>query len=152
MTGEYLFKTDVVDVIPYVGARYNQLTTDSFTTKANNEALFRTGKERQDIWQFPVGVRLNKTFVAGSGWAISPQADLAVVPVAGNTHANTTVRTYGVSATDTMNAQVMDRTSFNGQLGVKAQKGNVTWGVSYNIAASEHETGQAGMVSFKYAF
>lgn len=152
MTGEYLFKTDVVDVIPYVGARYNQLTTDSFTTKANNEALFRTGKERQDIWQFPVGVRLNKTFAAGSGWAISPQADLAVVPVAGNTHANTTVRTYGVSANDTMNAQVMDRTSFNGQLGVKAQKGNVTWGVSYNIAASEHETGQAGMVSFKYAF
>ena len=77
---------------------------------------------------------------------------MAVVPVAGDTHANTKVRTYGVSATDTMNAQVMDDTSFNGQLGVKMQKGNMTWGISYNLATSEHETGQAGTVSFKYAF
>lgn len=152
MIGEYLFKTDVVDVIPYAGARYNQLTTKSFTTKVNNEAMFSTGKERQDIWQFPIGVRLSKNFAVGSGWSVSPQADLAVVPVAGDTHANTKVRTNGVSATDTMNAQVMDDTSFNGQLGVKMQKGNMTWGISYNLAASEHETGQAGTVSFKYAF
>ncbi|MFH7826508.1 autotransporter outer membrane beta-barrel domain-containing protein [Kluyvera chengduensis] len=152
MIGEYLFKTDVVDVIPYAGVRYNQLTTKGFTTKVNNEAMFSTGKERQDIWQFPIGVRLSKNFAVGSGWNVSPQADLAVVPVAGDTHANTKVRTYGVSATDTMNAQVMDDTSFNGQLGVKMQKGNMTWGISYNLATSEHETGQAGTVSFKYAF
>lgn len=152
LLAEYRVQTDLVDVIPYAGARYNQLTTKSFTTKINNEAAFDTGKERQDIWQFPVGVRLNKTFGTDSGWAISPQADFAVVPVAGNTHAKTTLRTYGVSATDTMSAQIMDDTSFNGQLGVKAQKGNITWGVSYRLAASDHETGQAGIVSFNYAF
>ncbi len=154
VTGEYLISTPVMDIIPHVGARYNQLTTKAFDTKTDsNETLFKTEKERQNIWQFPAGVKLNKTFALDSGWALSTQADVAVITSTGNTNINSKVRTTGISATDTIFADnVVDKTSFNGQLGVKLQKGASTWGVGYNLNASEHNTGQTVIATYKLTF
>lgn len=154
VTGEYLISTPVMDIIPHVGARYNQLTTKAFDTKTDsNETLFKTEKERQNIWQFPAGVKLNKTFALDSGWALSTQADVAVITSTGDTNINSKVRTTGISATDTIFADnVVDKTSFNGQLGVKLQKGASTWGVGYNLNASEHNTGQTVIATYKLTF
>ncbi|MRS17019.1 hypothetical protein GJV06_19245 [Enterobacteriaceae bacterium RIT691] len=153
ITGEYLFSTDVMDITPYVGVRYNQLTTDGFATKNSaGEKVFSTETERQNLWQFPVGVRLNKTFTLSSGWTISPQADLAVVPVTGDTDSTSRVSAYGVNASDVIVTPVFDSTAFDGQVGVKAQQRNITWGLNYRVAASEHMTDQGVVASFKYAF
>ncbi|EBB6671647.1 autotransporter outer membrane beta-barrel domain-containing protein [Salmonella enterica] len=153
IAAEYLIETPVVDIIPHAGVRYNQLVTKELSTKAgNNEVVFNTERERQDIWQFPAGVKMNKTFALDSGWALSAQGDLAVIAAAGDTSANSKVRAKGIRATDTLSADVIDDTAFNGQLGMKLQKGNMTFGIGYNINASENITGQSVSATYKLAF
>ena len=80
------------------------------------------------------------------------QADLSVVPAAGDTKTKIDVRTPGVNASDSMKRRVMDTTSFDGVFGVEVQKDNVSFGLGYNIQASEHQTGQGVTASFMYKF
>lgn len=153
ITGEYLYNLSSIDIVPHAGVRYVQLKTERFdTTTQSGEKLFDTAEQKQNLWQFPVGVRLSTTYSLDSGWAVSPQADLSVIPVTGDTNAKTHIRTYGINASDTLSSTIVDDTSFSGQLGVKAQKGNVSFGINYNLDASEHQTGQGAMAVFNYNF
>ena len=150
---EYMVKTDVLDVMPHIGVRYMAVKTDSFTTKLEMGGdLFHTDSDLQHVWQFPVGVNLSKTIETESGWKVKPQADLSVVPAAGDTKTKIDVRTPGVNASDSMKRRVMDTTSFDGVFGVEVQKDNVSFGLGYNIQASEHQTGQGVTASFMYKF
>ena len=150
---EYMVKTDVLDVMPHIGVRYMAVKTDSFTTKLDMGGdLFHTDSDLQHVWQFPVGVNLSKTIETESGWKVKPQADLSVVPAAGDTKTKIDVRTPGVNASDSMKRRVMDTTSFDGVFGVEVQKDNVSFGLGYNIQASEHQTGQGVTASFMYKF
>ncbi len=150
---EYMIKTDVLDVMPHVGVRYLAVKTDSFSTKLDQGGdLFRTDGDLQHVWQFPVGVNLSKSFETESGWKIKPQADLSVVPAAGDTKTKIDVRTPGVDASDSMKRRVMDTTSFDVVFGVEVQKDNVSFGLGYNVQASEHQTGQGVTASFMYKF
>lgn len=153
ITGEYLIATSAVDIIPYAGARYNQPIVKGFETKnGDNQAVLKTDKERQNIWQFPAGVKLNKTFALDSGWALSTQADMAVIASAGDTQTSNLVHVAGINASDKVYADVTDKTSFNGQVGLKLQKGTMRWGVGYNLNASEHSTGQTISASYRLTF
>ena len=150
---EYMVKTDVLDVMPHIGVRYMAVKTDSFTTKLDMGGdLFHTDSDLQHVWQFPVGVNLSKTIETESGWKVKPQADLSVVPAVGDTKTKIDVRTPGVNASDSMKRRVMDTTSFDGVFGVEVQKDNVSFGLGYNIQASEHQTGQGVTASFMYKF
>ena len=150
---EYMVKTDVLDVMPHVGVRYMAVKTDSFSTKLDQGGdLFHTDGDLQHVWQFPVGVNLSKSFETESGWKIRPQADLSVVPAAGDTKAKIDVRTPGVDASDSMKRRVMDTTSFDGVFGIEVQKDNISLGLGYNVQASEHQTGQGVTASFMYKF
>ena len=150
---EYMVKTDVLDVMPHVGVRYMAVKTDSFSTKLDQGGdLFHTDGDLQHVWQFPVGVNLSKSFETESGWKIKPQADLSVVPAAGDTKTKIDVRTPGVNASDSMKRRVMDTTAFDGVFGVELQKDNVSFGLGYNVQASEHQTGQGVTASFMYKF
>jgi len=151
--GEYLIATEVLDIIPHAGVRYNQLTTDAFDTKnGQGERVFHTDKGTQNIWQFPVGVKVAKTFALDSGWTMSTQADAAVVAVTGDRESQNSLRTVGISGSDTLRAEVMDDTAFNGQLGVKMQKSDMTFGVGYNVNASQHDTNQTLSATWSLAF
>ena len=151
--GEYLIETDVLDIIPHAGVRYNQLTTEAFDTKnGQDERVFHTDKGTQNIWQFPVGVKVAKTFALDSGWKMSTQADAGVVAVTGDRESQNTLRTVGISGSDTIRAEIMDDTAFNGQLGVKMQKGTMTFGVGYNVNASQHDTNQTMSATWSLAF
>jgi hypothetical protein len=153
VTGEYLIATTAVDIIPYAGARYNQLVAKGFETKnGDSQAVFKTDKDKQNIWQFPAGVKLNKTFALDSGWALSTQADMAVIASAGDIQTSSLVRATGINASDKVYADVTDKTSFNGQAGLRLQKGNMSWGVGYNLNASEHSTGQTISASYRLTF
>jgi hypothetical protein len=46
----------------------------------------------------------------------------------------------------------MDDTAFNGQLGVKMQKGNMTFGVGYHVNASHHDTDQTMSATWSLNF
>lgn len=151
--GEYLIETGVMDIIPHAGVRYNQLSTDGFDTKnGQRERVFHTDKGTQDIWQFPVGVKVAKTFALDPGWKISTQADVGVVAVTGDRDSKNTLHTVGISSSDTLRAEIMDDTAFNGQLGVKMQKDNMTFGVGYNVTASQHDTDQIVSATWALAF
>lgn len=153
LNGEYVIDASVLNIIPHVGARYNQLTTDGFTTRvAGGEGVFKTDKTRQDIWQFPVGVRLNKTWALDSGWALSTDADMSVVFTTGDSDVTSKVRVTAIPASDSISAEVMDKTAFEGKLGVKMQKGNMIWGVGYSLDASSHNTGQQVGITYRYTF
>ncbi|QLA69331.1 autotransporter outer membrane beta-barrel domain-containing protein [Enterobacter pasteurii] len=150
---EYLIETNVLDIIPHAGVRYNQLTTDAFDTKnSQDERVFHTDKGTQTIWQFPVGVKVAKAFSLDSGWTLSPQADATVVAVSGDRESQNTLHTVGISASDTIRAEIMDDTAFNGQLGIKMQKRNMTFGVGYNVNASQHDTSQTVSATWSLAF
>ena len=95
---------------------------------------------------------VSKTIETESGWKVKPQADLSVVPAVGDTKTKIDVRTPGVNASDSMKRRVMDTTSFDGVFGVEVQKDNVSFGLGYNIQASEHQTGQGVTASFMYKF
>ena len=151
--GEYLIETDVVDIIPHAGVRYNQLTTEGFDTKnSQGERVFHTDKGTQTIWQFPVGVKVAKNVALDSGWTMSTQADAAVVAVTGDRESQNTLRTVGIRGSDTIRAEIMDDTAFNGQLGVKMQKGDMTFGVGYNVNTSQHDTDQTVSATWSLAF
>ncbi|EGI8585842.1 autotransporter outer membrane beta-barrel domain-containing protein [Salmonella enterica] len=151
--GEYLIETAVLDIIPHAGVRYNQLTTESFDTKnGQGERVFHTDKGTQTIWQFPVGVKVAKNFSMDSGWTMSTLADAAVVAVSGDRKSQNTLRTVGISGSDTIRAEIMDDTAFNGQLGVRMQKGDLTFGVGYDVNTSQHDTDQTVSATWSLAF
>lgn len=153
LRGEYLIDTGVVDIIPHAGVRFNQLTTKDFDTKNNqNDALFRTDKGTQNIWQFPVGVKLAKTFALDSGWDLRVHTDASVVTVTGDRDSENRLHTVGIRSSDIISAEVMDETAFNGQLGVKVKKGNMSYGVGYNVSASQHDTDQIVSATWSLAF
>lgn len=153
LRGEYRIETGVVDVIPYAGARYSQLKTDAFDTKSGSgEKVFHTDKGSQDIWQFPVGVKVNKTFALDSGWNLSAQADAGVVAVTGDRDIDSRLHAVGIRGSDAISAETLDDTAFTGQAGVKFQKGNMTFGVGYSVNASDHETRQGVTATYRLAF
>lgn len=151
--GEYLIETAVLDIIPHAGVRYNQLTTESFDTQnGQDEPVFHTDKGTQTLWQFPVGVKVAKTFALNSGWKMSTQADAGVVAVTGDRESQNTLHTVGIRGSDTLRAEIMDDTAFNGQLGVKMQKGNMSFGVGYHVNASHHDTDQTMSATWSLNF
>lgn len=153
LRGEYLIETRAVDVIPHVGVRFNQLTTRAFDTKNNQkDSLFHTDKGTQNIWQFPLGVKLAKTFALDSGWNLRTQADVALVATTGDRDSENRLHTVGIRSSDIISAEVMDETAFNGQLGVKVQKGNMAFGVGYNVNASQHNADQTVGATWSLAF
>lgn len=153
LTGEYLIGTQAVDILPHAGVRYNQLKTKGFTTKnTHREAVFTTQEETLNIWQFPVGVKLNKTFDLDAGWGLSTQADFAVITNAGDTQSATKVSAVGIDASDGISANVLDKTTFAGQIGVKLQKGDMRWGLSYSVNTSSHNTDQMVNAAWQLSF
>jgi hypothetical protein len=153
LTGEYRINTPLVEVTPHMGARYNHLTTDAFETHGSRrDSLFKTEQARQDIWLFPAGVKLSKAFALDAGWDLRAQADVGMIAAAGDTRTQSRIVAPGIHASDVIAADVVDSTAFNGQLGLKLQKGNMAFGVVYNITASEHTTGQTVGATYKFSF
>lgn len=83
LRAEYQINTDVVDILPHAGVRYTSLNTDSHKVRINGSTLNSVSSDTQDIVQFPVGVTLTKS-IDVSGWNIKPQADVSVIPAAGD--------------------------------------------------------------------
>ena len=153
LNGEYRVDASLLAITPHAGVRYNQIVTNAFTTKTRGgEAVFKTEKERQSVWQFPVGVRADKTYSLDSGWKLHAGADMSMVFATGDTRSTSKVRATGIRASDTLSAEVTDTTAFQGAVGLALQKGNVNVGIGYNMNASSHNTGQNVSITYRLAF
>lgn len=151
LRAEYQINTDVVDILPHAGVRYTSLHTDGYDLKVNGSTLNSVKSDTQNIVQFPVGVTLTKN-IDVNGWNIKPQADVSVIPAAGEKKAFTKVHFSGVDATDSVNTRIMDSTSWAGMVGVQAEKGNLNLGLNYGVQASSHETDQGVQFTLGWKF
>lgn len=151
LRAEYQIKTSWVDILPHAGVRYTALHTDSYNLKVNGSTLNNVKSDTQNIVQFPIGVTVTKNIEMG-GWNVKPQADVSVIPAAGNKNANTRVKFSGVDAWSDMNTRIMDSTSWAGMVGVQAEKGNLAFGLNYGVQASRHETDQRVNVGISWKF
>ena len=151
LRAEYQINTSVVDILPHAGVRYTALNTESHDLKINGSTLNSVASDTQHIVQFPIGVTVSKD-IAVSGWNVKPQADVSVIPAAGEKKNTTKVSYSGVNAVDSVNTRIMDSTSWSGMIGVQAEKGNFALGLNYGIQASSHETDQNVNVGFSWKF
>ena len=151
LRAEYQIKTNWLDILPHAGVRYTSLHTDSYNLKVNGSTLNSVKSDTQNIVQFPVGVTVTKNIDAG-GWNIKPQADVSVIPAAGEKKAFTKVHFSGVDAMDGINTRIMDSTSWAGMVGLQAEKGNLSLGLNYGVQASSHETDQGVRFTLGWKF
>ena len=151
LRAEYMISTPVVDILPHAGVRYTALHTDSYDLKVNGSTLNSASSDTQHIVQFPVGVTVSRD-IDVSGWTVKPQADVSVIPAAGDRNHTTKVSWAGIHATDSVNSRIMDATSFSGMIGLQAEKGNLALGLNYGVQASRHETDQRINVGISWKF
>lgn len=151
LRAEYQIKTNWLDILPHAGVRYTSLHTDSYNLKVNGSTLNSVKADTQNIVQFPVGVTVTKNIDAG-GWNIKPQADVSVIPAAGEKKAFTRAHFSGVDAMDGINSRIMDSTSWAGMVGLQAEKGNLSLGLNYGVQASSHETDQGVRFTLGWKF
>ena len=151
LRAEYQIKTNWLDILPHAGVRYTSLHTDGYNLKVNGSTLNSVKSDTQNIVQFPVGVTVTKNIDAG-GWNIKPQADVSVIPAAGEKKAFTRVHFSGVDAVDGINTRIMDSTSWAGMVGLQAEKGNLSLGLNYGVQASSHETDQGVRFTLGWKF
>ena len=144
--GEVLTKAGAVNVVPHVGLRFTQLSTDS----AN--ALYRTDVDDMNVFQMPVGVALSADFET-SGWTIAPKFDLSVVPTFGDKDAELKLGLAGVAATATDSVRVIDSNPVQAQLGINATNGAWGFGLNYKLGVgSEDRMNNSFNANVRYAF
>ena len=151
LRAEYQLNTNWLDILPHAGVRYTALRTDSHDLKINGSVLNSVEADTQHIVQFPIGVTVSKNFDAW-GWNVKPQADVSFIPAVGDKDMNTKVRFSGVDAVDSIDTRIMDGSSWAGMVGVKAEKGNLSFGLNYGIQASSHETDQKVQATIGWKF
>ncbi|MDR1777419.1 MAG: autotransporter domain-containing protein [Desulfovibrio sp.] len=151
LRAEYKIVTPVVDVIPHAGARYTNLVTDAHSVKSDSTVL-KADRVSQNIWTFPVGVAISKPISTGNGWRVKPSLDLAVIPAAGDLENKTKVRFTGTDGKAEMENRVMDYVSYMGGVGLEFGNDTVSFGLNYNLIASEHNTNHALFGTFRVEF
>ena len=151
LRAEYQINTSVVDILPHAGVRYTALNTESHDLKVNGSTLNSVASDTQHIVQFPIGVTVSKD-IDVAGWNVKPQADVSVIPAAGEKKNTTKVSYAGIGALDSVNTRIMDSTSWAGMVGVQAEKGNFALGLNYGVQASSHETDQSVSVGISWKF
>lgn len=151
LRAEYQIKTPVADILPHAGVRYTSLHTDGHDVKVDGSKVNSVKSDTQNVVQFPVGVTVTKN-IDVAGWKVKPQADVSVIPAAGEKKAFTKVGYSGIDATDSVNTRIMDSTSFGGMVGVQMEKGNFALGLNYGVQASKHETDQGVKIGLSWKF
>lgn len=151
LRAEYQIRTNRLDILPHAGVRYTALHTDSHNLKVNGSTLNNVKSDTQNIVQFPVGVTVTRN-IDVADWNVKPQADVSVIPAAGDKKANTRVKFSGTDSWSNVNTRIMDSTSWAGMLGIQAEKGNLAIGLNYGVQASRHETDQRVNVGISWKF
>ncbi len=154
LTAEYTFETDFMHITPHAGVRYMHVYTGSYDTKNTRGTVAQNKSDSQGVWYFPVGVTFSKDVAFDSGWTWTPSLDVGFIAAAGDLHANSVSSIPGVAGSTEYNMQNVDGFAFNGGVGfdlAHADNG-ISFGLKYNLQASEHETGHMLNASFRLEF
>lgn len=145
---EYKIATEMMDIIPHIGARYSHISMDDL----NLSGVLTAFSDNANIWQFPIGVTFAKDFATENGWNIKPALDLAVIPVAGDKDFAQDVAFTGVTGLASVESEIMDSVSGRAQLGVEVSKDQFYFGLDYAYqGSSDMDThGVQANIGFKF--
>jgi outer membrane autotransporter protein len=152
MRGEYKFATDAVDIVPHLGVRYTSLNVFDHDVKSGKEKIMSNDGSQQNIVIFPLGVSFSKDIETASGWDITPKMDLGVIFATGDVEATSKAYIAGVSGKAKHDVQVLDYTTFTGELGLAVKKDDWSAGLDYTLQASEHKTSHGLNATARFEF
>ncbi len=152
LRAEYTFKTDALNITPYVGVEYMSLYTNDYEIEMSGGTAFDGDSIHQSIWTFPIGVILSKEIETGSGWKFSPRLELGIIPAAGDVHANAYVKVPNADLSIETEARIVDDFSYMGSLGFDF--GNDDFGIrlDYTYIGSKHSSNHGVQASFRFDF
>lgn len=129
---ESTLKVGKANVVPHAGVRYVWAKSGNYDTKVDGKKIWNNKADATNTFQIPVGVAVRADVPTANGWIVRPQADVAIIPQAGDTKQKTTVTNFnGVS--DKLSGEFAGKFGTNVNLGVQADKGMATFGIRYGF-------------------
>ena len=124
--------TDAVKIVPHAGLRLIHSDSGSYDTELDGKKAFDNDTDAATLVQFPIGVAVRMDKQMDNGWNVRPQADLTMIPQAGDTSQSIKVTgTSGVS--DKVEGDFTGKFNTQMSMGVQAQKGKTTFGARYGM-------------------
>lgn len=151
LRSEYKIATSFLDLIPYMGARFNYFEIESFDTKDNNGIVYENKASYASTFGIPIGINVTKAFV-DDGVTYTPRASLGMQFTMGDLDVEQRVSIPSVGGHARMENEIFDPVTFMGGIGLGVAKDNVTFALDYSIGASEHTTSHQVMATFGYRF
>lgn len=152
--GLYRFNFENAIVIPFAGIRYGHYHTESYDSHYNGSHSLSTSSLTNEIWEFPVGVEVEKTFdIGNNGWKMTPKLGLGVKFSAGDLEGEHDVQVAGVVGQTSLKSDVADSVTFQGSLAINFVDGETTTlGLEYSYNGSEHLQSHGVNAVFRYNF
>lgn len=128
------------------------LSQDTYTTSVG----MTYDQDSQDLFLLPAGMTFTVELKVGS-WNVKPMAELGVVINIGDKDTKETISytptgENATTAQDVVSYTVVNGTSLIGKLGIQAEKGNLTFGVSYQYQKSGDTSDNRFNVNVRYRF
>lgn len=136
--GQHAFKAGVFTFTPSVGVRYSHLETDAMTIGAVN-----VEKQKQDLIQVPLALRVTAGETNAAGWQLAPFFKVAYVP------------TFGDKEIEVLSHEtdVIDTNPVQSAFGLRAQNGNLLLNADFTVGGGKDGTSSVGgKIGVKYAF
>lgn len=149
---EYLWKTDIVDIIPHAGIKYNFLHVFNYDVNHNGNTIIEGDAFDQNIWLFPVGVQFIKEINLDNGWLLKPSLDFRMTPAAGDIKSKTKTRFTNTDGEINLDTKIMDYLSWGAGAGLEASYGNFSLGINYSLEAGAQTLSNAIFGTLKYEF
>lgn len=138
--------------VPYVGLRYMNIDTGSYTGTINGGDAFHYTSDKANLWLLPVGVSVSSESANGA-WTLRPTADLSYVFAMGDRDSAMGVTVPGVEGvSDRLGYDIMDSGFFVGSLGLEAEKDNMTCGIGYAYQKGSHAENNRFYANVKFSF
>lgn len=149
----YQWNKQLADVTPHAGIRYTRLKSNGFTTHNERGSLFETAGDTQNIWSFPLGVSLSKTFTTKAGYQVKPLLDLTWTGNSGDIRAKSRSWLPGEEASASMtDSSITDNSVFTGNMGVELSHNQLSYSLNYQLNESSHITDNIIHAGIRFAF
>ena len=144
---EYSVYDKEVYVTPYAGLRYAFISTENY--KFNN---LRYDSDNQDIFRFPVGLKVGRNFRYSGGFFIRPQCNVCIEPVCGERNATTKIHSRSLGTRETAQARMTDDLYWDTSIGVTAGIYGISFTLAYDFHGSSHEKEHGVVFSYNWCF
>lgn len=153
LKAEYNFQLlKTINFTPYFGIRFNHIHTDSFNIQMAGQNILINHDSYANIWQFPIGMVVSKSFTTQTGWNIKPKLDIALIPVTGDKDVVQHVSLTGINGVASMKSEIMDNISSLTDIGLEIKKDNYMLELAYLYQYSSNMRNHGIQVNINYTF